>query len=153
MQRYYASLVDAGRRPHRRARPSLPLFDEKTLASLRLDQLREAVRANLVTFPSPVPTFERHDRPDLQWRIVQLYFMLGWGYETIGVRYGLVHQRVAQILKTWKRRAIETGYIQHIPPFEPFTKPAAIVAVHSRLVKYPFGAPVFEPAESVATLD
>jgi len=78
-----------------------------------------------------VPTFERHDRPDLQWRIVQLYFMLGWGYETIAVRYGLAHQRVAQILKTWKRRAIETGYIQHIPPF---TSPAASVEVHSQQV-------------------
>ena len=128
MQRYYDSLVADGRRPHRNARAELPPFDQSTLDRLRLDQLRAAVRANLVTFPSPVPTFERHDRPDLQWRIVQLYFLMGWGYETIGVRYGLVHQRVAQILKTWKRRAIETGLIQHIPPFEPLPKPAASIA-------------------------
>jgi len=80
-----------------------------------------------------VPTFERHDRPDLQWRIVQLYFMLGWGYETIAVRYGLAHQRVAQILKTWKRRAIETGYIQHIPPFEPFPVSTANTSVQADL--------------------
>ena len=130
MQRYYASLVADGRRPHRSSRPDLPAFDQSTLSSLRVDQLRAAVRANLVTFPSPVPTFERHDRPDLQWRIVQLYFTLGWGYETIAIRFGLVHQRVAQILKTWKRRAIETGYIQYIPPFEPLTRPAASAAVH-----------------------
>src|ERR1700730_8001008 len=119
MQRYYASLVADGRRPHRYSRPDLSPLDQSTLATLRIDQLRAAVRANLVSFPSPVPTFERHDRPDLQWRIVQLYFVFGWGYETIALRYGLVHQRVSQILKTWKRRAIETGYIQYIPPFEP----------------------------------
>jgi hypothetical protein len=130
MQRYYESLVAAGRRPHRHARLVLPPLDQTTLTSLRVDQLRAAVRANLVSFPSPVPTFERHDRPDLQWKIVQLYFMLGWGYETIAVRYGLVHQRVAQILKTWKRRAIETGYIQHIPPFETLPMSAASAALH-----------------------
>ena len=129
MQRYYDSLMAGGRRPHRHSRLDLPSFDQSTLNSLRVDQLRAAVRANLVTFPSPVPTFERHDRPDLQWKIVQLYFTLGWGYETIGIRFGLVHQRVAQILKTWKRRAIETGYIQHIPPFAPLPMPAASATV------------------------
>jgi hypothetical protein len=129
MQRYYASLVADGRRPHRCPQPALPPLDQAKLNSLRLDQLRVAVRNNLVSFPNPVPTFERHDRPDLQWRIVQLYFVLGWGYETIALRYGLVHQRVSQILKTWKRRAIETGYIQHIPPFEPVTALAASAAI------------------------
>jgi hypothetical protein len=129
MQRYYDSRVAAGRRLHRRSRPALPSFDQSNLDTLRVDQLRAAVRANLVSFPSSVPTFERHDRPDLQWKIVQLYFTRGWGYETIALRFGLVHQRVAQILKTWKRRAIETGYIQHIPPFEPLPMPAANAAV------------------------
>jgi hypothetical protein len=129
MQRYYASRVADGRRLHRRSRPDLPSFDQSTVNSLRVDQLRAAVRANLVSFPSAVPTFERHDRPDLQWKIVQLYFTLGWGYETIAVRFGLAHQRVAQILKTWKRRAIETGYIQYIPPFESLPMPAATAAV------------------------
>jgi len=122
MQRYYASLLAGGRRMHRRGRLVLPPFDQSTLNSLRLDQLRAAVRANLVTFPSPVPTFDRHDRPDLQWRIVQLYFVFGWAHETIAVRYGLAHQRVAQILKTWKLRAVETGYVQCIPLPEPLPK-------------------------------
>jgi hypothetical protein len=36
---------------------------------------------------------------------------------------------VAQILKTWKRRAIETGYIQYIPPFESLPMPAASHAI------------------------
>lgn len=141
MQRYYDSLVAGGRRLHRSSRPDLPPFDQSTLSSLRVDQLRAAIRANLVTFPSQVPVFERHDRPDLQWKIVQLYFTLGWGYETIAIRFGLVHQRVAQILKTWKRRAIETGYIQHIPPFEPLPMPAASAAVHPPQVPAFVGVP------------
>jgi hypothetical protein len=130
MQRYYDSLVAEGRRPHRYSEPPLPLLDETTLHRLRLDELRVAVRANLVSFPSQVPTFERHDRPDLQWRVVQLYFAFGWSHETIAVRYGLVRQRVAQILKTWQRRAIEMGYIQYIPPRESVAMPTASVAVH-----------------------
>ena len=81
-----------------------------------MDQLREAVRANHVSFPSPVPTFKRHDRPDLQWKLVQLYFVFGWSCESIARRYGLIHQRVRQILKIWKQRAVEMGYIQYIPP-------------------------------------
>ncbi|MBZ5675351.1 MAG: hypothetical protein LAP61_14000 [Acidobacteriia bacterium] len=129
MQRYYDSVVAGGRRPHRSLRPDLPAFDQSTLSSLRVDQLRAAIRANLVTFPNQVPVFERHDRPDLQCKIVQLYFTLGWGYETIAIRFGLVHQRVAQILKTWKRRAIETGYVQYIPPFEPLTMPGVSAMV------------------------
>jgi hypothetical protein len=103
-----------------RRRKALPPLDQVKLHSLRSDQLRLAIRHNLVTFPSQVPVFERHDRPDLQRRIVQLYFLLGWSCETIAARFGLLRQRVGQVLNTWKRRAVEMGYIQAIPP------PAAI---------------------------
>jgi hypothetical protein len=89
--------------------------DRIKLDSLRIDLLREAIRANRVSFPSQVPTFERHDRPDLQSKLVQLYFVLGWSCENLAARYGLIHQRVRQILTTWKRRAVVTGYIQVIP--------------------------------------
>jgi hypothetical protein len=98
-----------------RRRPS-PLLRETKLEALRIDELRLAIRANQVSFPSPVPTFGRHDRADLQWKLAQLYFVLGWNCEGIAAKYGLIHQRVRQILKTWKRRAVETGYIQFIPP-------------------------------------
>lgn len=94
----------------------LPPLDQVKLDSLRIDQLRLAIRSNLVSFASQVPTFERHDRPDLQWKLVQLYFVMGWSCEAIGERYGLIHQRVRQILKTWKQRAVEMGFIQYIPP-------------------------------------
>ena len=80
--------------------------------------LREAIRANCVTFPSQVPTFLKHDRPDLQRKLAQLYFVLGWNCKTIGARYGLAPSRVGQILNAWKRRAVKTGYIQQIPPSE-----------------------------------
>lgn len=89
------------------------------MGGLRINQLREAIRDNRVSFPSQVPAFEKHDRPDLQQRLVQLYFVLGWSCEKAGARHGLIHQRVRQILTTWKRRAVAMGYIQYIPPAPP----------------------------------
>jgi len=91
---------------------------EPKIQDLRLDQLRSEIRANRISFPAQVPVFEKHDRPDLQRKIVQLYFVLGWKCNNIAARYGLIRQRVQQILNTWKRRAAEMGYIQHIPPEE-----------------------------------
>lgn len=104
------------RRPNRTANRFAPRADEVNLHTFRLDQLRDAVRNNSVSFPSQVPIFERHDRPDLQRRIVQLYFLCGWSCATIAARYGMIRQRIGQVLNTWKRRAVETGYIQYIPP-------------------------------------
>ena len=112
--------------PRSRRRP-LPPLDEVKLHSLRADQLRIAIRNNLVTFPSQVPVFERHDRPDLQRRIVQLYFVLGWSCATIAARYGMLRQRIGQVLSTWKRRAVEMGYIQYIPP------PASLGRTHTAI--------------------
>jgi len=107
-------------------RQQLPPLDRIKLDTLRIDQLRLAVRANLVSFASPVPTFERHDRADLQWKLVQLYFVMGWSCEAIGEKYGLIHQRVRQILKTWKQRAVEMGFIQYIPPADYLTMAPAM---------------------------
>ena len=101
---------------HRSLRRHFPHFNQAKLDLLRIDEMREALRNNEISFPNPVPTFERHDRPDLQWRLVQLYFVRGWSCERIAERYGFGHQRVRQILTTWKRRAVETGYVQYIPP-------------------------------------
>jgi hypothetical protein len=96
--------------------------------------LRLAIRSNLVTFPSQVPVFERHDRPDLQRRIVQLYFIFGWSCETIAARYGMLRQRIGQVLNTWKRRAVETGYIQFIPPVESIPSEKSIRVVLSSVL-------------------
>jgi hypothetical protein len=86
---------------------------------LTLNELRRRVRQNRVSFPSQVPTFEKHDRPDVQRKAVQLYFLFGWSCSRIAQRLGLLRQRVQQILSTWKRRAIQMGYIQEIPPAMP----------------------------------
>jgi hypothetical protein len=96
------------------ARPELAhrLDPSAHLEETKIADLREAIRGNWVSFPSQVPTFPKHDRPDLQRKLAQLYFVLGWDCNNIGARYGLVPARVRQILNTWKHRAVRTGYIQ-----------------------------------------
>jgi two-component system, OmpR family, KDP operon response regulator KdpE len=89
---------------------------QSRLIALSIRELREEIRANAVSFPSQTPVFRRHDRPDLQWKFVQLYFVRGWNCASIAVRYQITPGRVRGILNTWKRRAIETGYVQYIPP-------------------------------------
>jgi hypothetical protein len=97
---------------------------QPNLSEMPIDELREAIRKNQVTFPAQVPTFPKHDRSDVQRQLVQLYFLLGWSGPKIGVRYGLRRLRVQQILNAWKRRAVELGYIQSVPPAEVLTRPA-----------------------------
>ena len=86
------------------------------LEALSLDSLRQAIRSNRVSFPSQIPVFPKHDRPDLQWKFAQLYFVFGWNCRAIASKYGLIRQRVQQVLNTWKRRAVQMGYLQFIPP-------------------------------------
>ena len=88
----------------------------ENIEQFTLNELRRRVRQNRVSFPSQVPIFEKHDRPDVQRKAVQLYFLFGWSCSRIAQRHGLLRQRVQQILSTWKRRAIQTGDIQEIPP-------------------------------------
>ena len=49
----------------------------------RIDEVREAVHANRVAFPVPVPTFPAQFRPEIQWRLVELYFIRGWSSASI----------------------------------------------------------------------
>jgi hypothetical protein len=93
--------------------------DSENIEEFSLNELRQKIRQNRVSFPAQVPTFPKHDRPDLQRKTVQLYFLLGWSCDRIAQRHGLLRQRVQQILSTWKRRAIQMGYIQEIPPAFP----------------------------------
>jgi len=95
------------------------------LNELAIDDLRDAVRSNQVSFPSQVPTFPKLARSDLQWQLVQLYFVRGWSSEVIGKRYGVTRERVRQILVQWKHRAVLLGFIQHIPPAEPLMELSA----------------------------
>jgi len=97
------------------------------IEEVSLNELRRKVRDNLVSFPSQVPIFPKHDRPDLQRKAVQLYFLFGWSCSRIAQRYGVLRQRIQQILSTWKRRAIEMGYVQDIPPALPSVPPGKFV--------------------------
>jgi hypothetical protein len=106
------ALLDPQQVYRRRPRPE----NKESLEELPLNELRQKIRSNCLSFPSQVPTFEKHDRPDLQRKLVQLYFLLGWSCDSIAQRYGMLRQRVQQILTIWKRRAVQTGYIQEIPP-------------------------------------
>ena len=81
-------------------------------------RIRAAVRACLVSFPSQVPVFMHLHRPDIQWRIVLLYFILGWSAQSIAHRYGISTKRVSQLLRQWTRRALQLGYIARIPTEE-----------------------------------
>ena len=93
---------------------------ELNLSEMPVDELREAIRTNRVTFPAQVPVFSKHDRSDVQRQLVQLYFLFGWSGPKIGIRFGLRRSRVQQILNAWKRRAVELGYIQAVPSIEVF---------------------------------
>jgi hypothetical protein len=111
-------------KPKAQSRPKslyrLPAPDNREkIEGFSLNELRQEIRHNRVSFPSQVPVFAKHDRPDVQRKAVQLYFLFGWSCQRIAQRHGLLRQRIQQILSTWKRRAIETGYIQEIPPALP----------------------------------
>src|SRR5580704_249817 len=43
----------------------------ENLETIGINQLRREMRANRVTFPAQVPVFVKHDRPDLQRKVVQ----------------------------------------------------------------------------------
>jgi hypothetical protein len=131
--------------------------DGPRIEDLRLDHLRSGIRANRISFPAQVPVFEKHDRPDLQRKIVQLYFVLGWTCDSIADRYGLIRQRVQQILNVWKRRAAEMGYVQHIPPAEVLISARALPrkvapAVHLPVATFLPPLPVEQPPELTRSL-
>jgi Transposase len=120
---------------------------ETNLYEMRIDDLRDAIRKNEVSFPSQVPTFPKHDRPDLQRKLVQLYFCFGWSGPKIGARYGLSRLRVQQILNSWKRRAVEVGYVQRVPAetFTLFSERPPIKVILSPVVTGS-SAPVVHPS-------
>lgn len=97
------------------------------MAELSLSELRKKIRSNRASFPSQVPIFPKHDRPDLQRRAVQLYFLFGWSRNRIARRYGILRQRIQQILSTWKRPQFKMGYIQEIPPAKTYRAFAKLV--------------------------
>ena len=87
-----------------------------TLALLGNTLLRTAITRNMVSFPAQVRPFFRKGPGDMQERIVQLYFVRGWPVRRICDRYGLSKAMAHKLLKEWRIRAVESGYIQEISP-------------------------------------
>jgi len=88
---------------------------EAANAAVRLDALRNAIRANRVSFPAQVPIFACQHRAEVQWRLVALYFVHGWPVKRIAERYKVTTRRIQQLLRQWVSRARTLGYLQEIP--------------------------------------
>jgi hypothetical protein len=117
--------------------------------------LRRAISKNQVSFPSQIPVFKGQPWPDVQWRLVQLYFVHQWRFADIGKRYHVTPQRVTQIVTLWRIRAVTLGYIQEIPA-ETDLRALSQPAGNAEGKPYPTGAlpsdhrnwkPEFEPEE------
>jgi len=63
----------------------------------------------------PVPVFACQHRADIQWRLVELYFIHGWSCSRLGQRYRVTDRRIQQLLQRWVSRAKTLGYLQTIP--------------------------------------
>jgi hypothetical protein len=81
------------------------------LDRISLGGLREAVRANLVSFPSQVPGSQGCTEPDLERRVVLLYFVFGWSLIQIGNRYAMSGHRARRIVDRWRDFAVARGYV------------------------------------------
>ena len=112
------------------------------IAQISLRRLRNAVQNHEVSFPAQVPIFECQSRCDIQWRLVQLYFVRNWSCPELGERYGVTMERARQLISQWVRRAVVLGYLQEIPaataPLE------ALAAVDEAALEMPL--PVINPA-------
>jgi hypothetical protein len=88
------------------------------IAQMSLRKLRTAIHNNEISFPSQVPIFLCQPRADIQWRLVELYFVHNWSCQDLGQRYGVAMERIRQLLAHWVRRAVALGYLQTIPLLE-----------------------------------
>jgi hypothetical protein len=122
---------------------------------MSLLQLRAAIQKNEVSFPSQIPTFACQSRADVQWRLVELYFVRNWSCSQVGERYGVTLERARQLIKNWVERAISLGYLQEIPAEAPaFANaamwedelPAAQAAIAPALLSEPSGHRTVTPS-------
>lgn len=81
-----------------------------------LPRLRNAIQHNNISFPSQLPIFPRQSRADIQWRLVELYFICNWSCDRLGKRYKISGERVQQTIRQWVRRAKCLGYLQEVLP-------------------------------------
>src|SRR5579863_10265227 len=92
------------------------MFGLSAIEGRRINCLRDSIQANRVHFPMPIPSFPYQYRADIQWRLVELYFIRGWSTKRIAERYGVTSRRIQQSLQHWVVSAMERGYLQAIPP-------------------------------------
>ena len=98
------------------------------IAQRGLRRLRAAIQNNEVSFPAQVPTFNCQSRPDIQWRLAELYFIQNWTCPDLGRRYGVTMERARQLVFNWAQRAVVLGYLQEIQaPPERAASPSAVV--------------------------
>ena len=78
--------------------------------------LRRAIRGNIVSFPSQISSFPKGSQAEMQWRMVLLFFVRGWGAANVAERFQVPKHRVWTLLNEWSVRAIALGHIQVIDP-------------------------------------
>lgn len=84
------------------------LFDNRSLQA--------AVRENLASFPSQVPSFGRYPRKEFQWRLAVLYFVRGWSHRELARRFGVSPRRCGQVISEWRIHAVRLGYVDDVRP-------------------------------------
>lgn len=85
------------------------------ISEMSLRRLRTQIQNSRISFPSQVPVFICQSRVDIQWRLVELYFVHNWSCPDLGQRYGVTMERVRQLISQWVKRAAVLGYLQEIP--------------------------------------
>ncbi len=123
------------------------MHDHPRHGNVRIDYLREAIQSNRIHFPMPVPIFQQEFRADIQWRLVELYFVRGWSTRRLAERYGVTTRRVQQSLLHWVGRAAERGYLQEIPD-DSLHRAPSIASPHAAPVQMPSFVPI--PIAAVA---
>jgi hypothetical protein len=83
-----------------------------------VDGIRADIQAMRLSFPAQAPVFPNLHRPDIHWRVALLYFICQWPAVAIAKRYSIGKKRVLQMIRQWTVRAIDHGYIAHIPAKE-----------------------------------
>jgi hypothetical protein len=85
------------------------------ITQMGLRRLRAAIQNREISFPSQVPVFACQSRSEIQWRLVELYFIRNWSCTALGHRYGVTMERARQLISQWVQRAAVLGYLQEIP--------------------------------------
>jgi hypothetical protein len=121
----------------------LPDEVKVNIAQMSLRRLRAAIQNEEISFPSQVPMFPCQSRADIQWRLVELYFVQNWSCHELGKRYGVTMERARQLISQWVRRAAVLGYLQEIPSIE--LGPEASSETMALPVASPFLRPELRP--------